>query len=550
MEKIKSGDRVLLVNMVDDPNPIKSGTKGTVEYVDSLGTIHVQWDDGRTLGLIPGYDEFKVIKESTNLSSVKSGISKISTNVNKSMPKSSSIPSDIKSSLKSSGIKTNSVTNNFKSANIKDVKVEQDGNGDDLIKGGKADEMTIKDLSKKHNVSITDIEKELKIGIEVEKEHVGDDLKKAKEIAMDHIYEFPDYYSNKKYGVLSSEKGLKKDNKKRKLNTETTSTAGGASTGSYVSPIGFNKKTMKETTLSKNSGFDDTYKESWADKNNDGWVWNDNPVFKDGEIVDEIVNINAVWNDTNLDISKEWGSLQNKKLKKEDVFKMVKNIINEKYEIVNDKKLDSIKDNFKPPHIEDEEDVIDETTTTSSVWGPNGPPVGPSFAAKQGDWTPSKKPIWKGGKIIQKIENSGVLNPITENKVKIGDTVKIKKEYGGGKGEVVDIVKSFIVVKTPNGNKSYHMSDLIIESNKVKYNPKGKYVKIKKKCLRYPYCSQGSLDNPIKISDTVKEPGTYVEMVLTKNTLKNICEVVGETGKPFNEIYNKISQNLKKSVNE
>lgn len=41
-----------------------------------------------------------------------------------------------------------------------------------------------------------------------------------------------------------------------------------------------------------------------------------------------------------------------------------------------------------------------------------------------------------------------------------GDKVKIAKEYGGGSGTVVDFVGNFVIVKTKNGNESYHSSDL------------------------------------------------------------------------------------------
>lgn len=44
--------------------------------------------------------------------------------------------------------------------------------------------------------------------------------------------------------------------------------------------------------------------------------------------------------------------------------------------------------------------------------------------------------------------------------VQIGDKVKASKEYGGLKGEVVDIRGSFVIVKTKEGNQSYHESDL------------------------------------------------------------------------------------------
>jgi ribosomal protein L21E len=46
------------------------------------------------------------------------------------------------------------------------------------------------------------------------------------------------------------------------------------------------------------------------------------------------------------------------------------------------------------------------------------------------------------------------------SKFEEGDRVKIAKEYGGGTGKVVDVMGSFVIVKTKNGNESYHSSDL------------------------------------------------------------------------------------------
>ena len=53
------GTRVELISMDNDPRPIESGTHGTVRVVDDMGTIHVEWDNGRRLGLIPGEDSFR-----------------------------------------------------------------------------------------------------------------------------------------------------------------------------------------------------------------------------------------------------------------------------------------------------------------------------------------------------------------------------------------------------------------------------------------------------------------------------------------------------------
>ena len=61
------------------------------------------------------------------------------------------------------------------------------------LKGGLSDKMKPEDLAKKHETSIKSILSQLKKGMKVEKEHTNDE-EKAKEIAMDHIYEDPKYY--------------------------------------------------------------------------------------------------------------------------------------------------------------------------------------------------------------------------------------------------------------------------------------------------------------------------------------------------------------------
>jgi hypothetical protein len=57
------GDRVRLLGMHADPNPVPAGTLGTVRMLDGVGTIHVTWDNGRSLGLIPGVDSYERVNE-------------------------------------------------------------------------------------------------------------------------------------------------------------------------------------------------------------------------------------------------------------------------------------------------------------------------------------------------------------------------------------------------------------------------------------------------------------------------------------------------------
>ena len=39
------------------------GARGTVKCVDDMGTIHVRWDCGSSLGVVYGEDSCRIIKE-------------------------------------------------------------------------------------------------------------------------------------------------------------------------------------------------------------------------------------------------------------------------------------------------------------------------------------------------------------------------------------------------------------------------------------------------------------------------------------------------------
>lgn len=62
-KKYPAGTRIKLINMDDPWNPVEPGTEGTVELVDDIGQIHMKWDNGRTLALVPGQDDFEIINE-------------------------------------------------------------------------------------------------------------------------------------------------------------------------------------------------------------------------------------------------------------------------------------------------------------------------------------------------------------------------------------------------------------------------------------------------------------------------------------------------------
>jgi hypothetical protein len=64
------GQRVRLVRCTDYHTRINPGDEGTVLNVDSMGTIHVKWDSGSTLGLIQGEDQWTVLPECDCVASV------------------------------------------------------------------------------------------------------------------------------------------------------------------------------------------------------------------------------------------------------------------------------------------------------------------------------------------------------------------------------------------------------------------------------------------------------------------------------------------------
>lgn len=55
------GTRIQLDHMDDPYSPIPDGMTGTVTFVDDMGTLHMQWDNGRSLGVCPDVDRFHKI---------------------------------------------------------------------------------------------------------------------------------------------------------------------------------------------------------------------------------------------------------------------------------------------------------------------------------------------------------------------------------------------------------------------------------------------------------------------------------------------------------
>lgn len=59
-KRYPAGTRVRLLKM-EDPNPVPIGMLGTVEDVDDIGSLVIQWDNGRQLHVLYGIDEVEKI---------------------------------------------------------------------------------------------------------------------------------------------------------------------------------------------------------------------------------------------------------------------------------------------------------------------------------------------------------------------------------------------------------------------------------------------------------------------------------------------------------
>jgi hypothetical protein len=116
---------------------------------------------------------------------------------------------------------------------------------EDVIPGGLAQGLDLTDIANKHKVDIDDLMKEFAEGVKVEMEHT-DDIEVAKEIAMDHLAEDPNYYTK-----------LKRIEEAKEEATEATTTA---STGAYSTP-------------------------AFVAKNSKNWRGGKKPLYKGGKFV-------------------------------------------------------------------------------------------------------------------------------------------------------------------------------------------------------------------------------------------------------------------------
>lgn len=55
------GTRLELTEDMDDIQGLKSGSQGVVSFIDDIGTIHMKWDNGSTLGIVHNVDKYNII---------------------------------------------------------------------------------------------------------------------------------------------------------------------------------------------------------------------------------------------------------------------------------------------------------------------------------------------------------------------------------------------------------------------------------------------------------------------------------------------------------
>jgi hypothetical protein len=415
----KVGMRVRLIQMVDDPNPIDDKLEGTIDSIDDLGTLHVNWDDGRRLGVVPEIDKYELLPPSDEQIDLEDMIESFATDkskINKSMPKptvrNSKLAKKFRSELKKAKPK------------VRDIKVEGD----------------LEETSTAGGVSTGHFEGPLggKDETIIKKpfaKQIGKELTGKKSISNP---------IGKIYTILP--KTESKIFKFKNIVNEISS-----------------------TSASKLRGLEGSYDgNAWVGAKKDGWNFNDKSVWKGGEIVDKLAKLNINWKDSDLTLTNSQTDNINEKFvskaQQRYLYANEPDVADEFNSTMTSNDYEELPEKVKKKKKKKED--VDETTTHASVWGANGPPVVPIFGAKGKDHIPSRKPIWKGGKIVQKIKNDGVL---TENEPK---------------------------------------SKLFQEINKIKWVKGGKFVKIKDKCAKYnnqPWCSQGAIDNPLELSDTTFE---------------------------------------------
>jgi hypothetical protein len=483
----KVGMRIRLKEMPNDPNPIDEDMEGTIRTIDSLGTLHVVWDDGSQLGVIPGIDKYELL------------------------------------------------TDEF--IDDPDKFIGMFGEGSDFKLSNASKKIsrtspTVKNFRNNFKKEFSSVRPKPDIKIESEDEELDETMTAGGGggLAGASGYSY--------VGPLGSKKNESKIIKAKNFLKETTTASAIQAPSDFIIANLLGWGTLEDLSPPWPSP-----KKLADNRQKENWWWQKIPIYNGGVITDPYAKTDETWDDDALQINIDQNLSafksdieKNPKKYKQDTINVSKafnaNVdgvgnrwVNysddERIVVVKEAKEKSVhkvkwdrcvkdveeknkknKTDYNPYAVctksigyegsikkkhrrkEVSEEDVNETTTFSSVFGGNFP-VTPFMFAKKGKHIPSKKPLWKGGQIVQKVDKADLL------------------------GE-----------------------SILDEINKIKWVKGGKYVKIKDKCAKYnnqPWCSQGAIDNPLELSDT---------------TFENIKRVSKKTGLPEEVILERILKKM------
>ncbi len=620
----REGMRVRMIHM-DDEMPVDEGLEGTIEKIDSLGTLHVRWDDGRLLGVIPNEDNYELLPpseeqidfdvfESKNFKATFRGgkATQAGKNVTKNFKKSVKGGTNIRFESEEDGELEETTTAGAAGAFVAPL-----GNKKDVVRKGFAKKVGTNVVSK--GTMKNPLGKIYSLSKKTESKIIK---------ASDILSEITTSNSQKlrdKPGAMDGSAWVGKKGWERK--------------DELLWPGGEIADIMAKLDIDWNDS-DLTLTDTETDKINESWLFKtkedklalsilkrvkeslptdlriddgygtryvdtDSEPLKGQQIKFTLPGIKR-----DAEIAVQCGSsygnyycilkVNNKRLDASDwaIGKLYKHLINILIDRYNKKKMTQIQSDLTDPgYAQDvfdmldgedmvsegkkkkvnkkkvEEEDLEEATTFSSVFG-GGFPVTPFMWAKKGKHLPSKKSLYKGGKIVQKVGGDGILSE--ENEVKdspfpgltstelrdilthsgLQNVKYVKKDtYSTDSNEdfvrnlmkhkpkilqgYMELAKTEEPLITSLNGKTYIVwkklggNTLFNEINKIKWVKGGKFVKIKDKCAKYnnkPWCSQGAVDNPLELSDTVFE------------NVKNISK---KTGLSEESILDKIKAKLK-----
>lgn len=479
----KVGMRIRMEEMSpDEKNPVDEGLEGTIDKIDGIGTLHVKWDDGRYIGVIPNVDKYTLLpslEDQIDFDIFESSDKPVLSN-SKSTKAGKNFNSKFSKPAKKLGVKLES------EKEIEETMTAGGGGGLAGASGYSYTQPLGRTVKKKKKKTLEENTTTSAISSTVD--FVVNNLlgwgtkadmsppwpsptKKAENGELEDWWwqKIPTYNG----GVITDPYAHTDD----VWNDDILDANVNNDMNQFQKQVYKNPKKYKQSVITIDKGFDlniDPPNQDWKSSLQKG-------------VKLKTQNSGPVETFRNRRYSRT--------IKKEEVSTFVDDLLSEakdkkeKDKRVHTKKWDRCVKKVEEKNKENNTDYnpyavcqssigyegsilkkhrkkedIEETTTFASVFG-TGFPVTPAFAAKKGKHRPSKKPIWKGGQIIQKIDNEGVLN---ESK-----------------------------------------KDLFTEINKVKFVPNGgKYVKIKDRCAKYnnkPWCSQGAVDNPLELSDSTMD---------------------------------------------